>query len=243
MKNNRIWKSDKETIATFVKKFDENISHTFKQSLFNLVLFDSFDVAGDNAEAFYRMTRKKYPWLNMTFLISRSCFDWHRLEKDGFRLYPIDGQDVGELMKNASYILWSKDTSLFTHLYKNKFKSIFLSHGRTSMIYDCSEYYNKRLAKCVSYVSCTSKEEAQVVSMYTHGKVRTLVTGFPRHDLVLSKSQARKEHMESGRRRQILISFHYRPWELYKTDQSFLNSDYLRKVNEFLNSTELHELA
>ena len=111
------------------------------------------------------------------------------------------------------------------------------------MIYDCSEYYNKRLAKCVSYVSCTSKEEAQVVSMYTHGKVRTLVTGFPRHDLVLSKSQARKEHMESGRRRQILISFHYRPWELYKTDQSFLNSDYLRKVNEFLNSTELHELA
>ena len=164
------------------------MSHTFKQSLFNLVLFDSFDVGGDNAETFYRVAREKYPWLNMTYLISRNCPDWNRLKNDGFRLYPIDGEDIGEIFKNASYILWSKDTSLFKHLYANKKKSIFLSHGRTSLMYDCSKYYKDRLCKCSSYVSCTSSEEANVVSAYTDGRLTTLVTGFPRHDLVLSKS-------------------------------------------------------
>lgn len=201
MKDNKIWKSDKETIATFVRKFNKNMNHTYNQSLFNLVLFDSFDVAGDNAETFYRMAREQCPWLNMTFLISKDCPDWKRLEQDGFRLYPIDGDDVGELMKNASYILWSKDTSLFKYLYKYKKKSIFLSHGRTSLMYDCSEYYKNRLAKCVGYVSCTSDEEADVVNQYTDGKVTTLVTGFPRHDLILRKSRLRLEHSTSTKRK------------------------------------------
>lgn len=243
MKNNRIWKSDKETIATFVKEYNKNMDHTYRQSLFNLVLFDSFDVAGDNAETFYRMAREQYPWLNMTFLISRDSSDWDRLERDGFRLYPIDGDDVDVIMQNASYILWSKDTSLFKHLYKNKAKSIFLSHGRTSLMYDCSEYYKNRLSKCTSYVSCTSDEEASVVEKYTNGKVTPIVTGFPRHDLVLHKSKMRDEQMTEGSKKQVLISFHYRPWELYNTDRSFLNSDYLSGVNKFLNSRELKKLS
>lgn len=238
MKNNKIWKSDKETISIFVKSYNENMSHTYKQSLFNLVLFDSFDVAGDNAEMFYRAARQKYPWLNMTFLISQNCKDWNRLEMDGFRLFPIDGkdEDIAEFMKNASYILWSKDTSLFKHLWKNKAKSIFLSHGRTYNVYDCSQYYMNRLAKCTSYVSCTSDEEAEVVLRYSDGKVNPLVTGFPRHDFILSKSQKRNERMTPEDKKQALITFHYRPWELYHDDKSFLESDYLREVNAFLNS-------
>ena len=79
MKNNKIWKSDKETISIFAEKYNANMNHTFKSSLFNLVLFDSFDVAGDNAEMFYRLAKEKYPWLNMTFLISRTCPEWQRL--------------------------------------------------------------------------------------------------------------------------------------------------------------------
>ena len=44
-------------------------------------------------------------------------------------------------------------------------------------------------------------------------------------------------------KKQVLISFHYRPVELYKDNQSFLSSDYLHGVNEFLNSDELKKLS
>jgi len=79
MKNNKMFKSDKETISLFQKTYDKTHKTSFRQSMFNLVMFDSFDVAGDNAEALYRICRDKYPDIKMTFLISKNSSDWKRL--------------------------------------------------------------------------------------------------------------------------------------------------------------------
>ena len=49
--------------------------------------------------------------------------------------------------------------------------------------------------------------------------------------------------MKLGDKKQVLISFHYRPWELYNNDNSFASSEYLSGVNEFLNSREIKNLA
>ena len=75
MKNNKVWKSDKDTIGVFSNRFNQVMPYTFKQSLLNLVIFDSFDVAGDNGEAFYRYVRKTHPEIKLTFLLSKNCKD------------------------------------------------------------------------------------------------------------------------------------------------------------------------
>ena len=159
MKDNGVWKSDKDTISKFVKRFDKVMPYTYRESLFNLVIFDSFDVAGDNGEEFYRYIRDNHPNIKLTFFLSRKCTDWDRLKTDGFNLYPFEGPDVPRIMDNATYILWSKDMTYFKSMVTNRNKSIFVSHGRTSRIYDCSNYL-KTVSKAAKYVVCTSDEES-----------------------------------------------------------------------------------
>lgn len=238
MKDNGVWRSDKDTIFKFVKRFDKVMPYTYRESLFNLVIFDSFDVAGDNGEEFYKYVRDNHPNIKLTYLISRKCKDWDRLKKDGFNLYPFEGKDVPRIMDNATYILWSKDMTYFKSMIRNRNKSIFVSHGRTSRIYDCSNYL-KTVSNAAKYVVCTSDEESQVVKEYSSCRMIPLVTGFPRHDSILSKLE---KINDDGKTKQILISFHYRP-VIDKSEQEFKKSEYLKCVNEFLNSESLKKLV
>lgn len=45
----------------------------------NIVVYDSWDVAGNNGEFLYRKVREMRPDWKMTFLISDKCQDWERL--------------------------------------------------------------------------------------------------------------------------------------------------------------------
>ena len=240
MKNNKVWKSDKDTIGVFSNRFNQVMPYTFKQSLLNLVIFDSFDVAGDNGEAFYRYVRKTHPEIKLTFLLSKNCKDWNRLNCDGFNLYPFEGKDVERIMDNATYILWSKDMTYRNCMMKNRNKSIFISHGRTSRIYDCRSYMLS-VSSSAKYVVCVSDEEACVVRNYSDNNIIPLVTGFPRHDAILMKLNELDGNTDN-KKNQILISFHYRP-SIDKSEYDFKRSEYIRKVNEFLNCKQLKDLV
>ena len=52
----------------------------------SLVMWDSMDLAGDNAEYLYREIRNWFPEIKMTFLLSNTSKDWERLRKDNFNL-------------------------------------------------------------------------------------------------------------------------------------------------------------
>ena len=60
---------DSDVIQRFNKRFNEVMPHKFEQALkiaddlygMNLVLFDIYNRAGDNAEYLYRQVRELYP--------------------------------------------------------------------------------------------------------------------------------------------------------------------------------------
>lgn len=229
----RGWKSDAETIRAFIRAFNSSSDISFGDSMFNVVIFDSLTVAGDNGEHFYRVAREKYPWMKMTFVLSKNCSDWKRLEADGFNLYPFEGKDLETLMKNATYILWSKDTSKSRILRKYRDKSIFVSHGTTSLMYDVSFYLGGSVRRLAKYVCVNSQHEADVVRAYSNRGVLPIVTGFPRHDTLLRKSEANKK---LNKPKQVLLSFHYRGGSMDISRADFESSQYLSSINSLLNS-------
>ena len=54
MRENRMWSSDDKTIKIFTDEYNKEFSISFQELLFNLVIWDSYDIAGDNGECFYR---------------------------------------------------------------------------------------------------------------------------------------------------------------------------------------------
>ena len=236
----RGWKSDADTIRAFIQAFHSSSSVSFGDSMFNVVIFDSLTVAGDNGEHFYRVAREKYPWMKMTFVLSKNCPDWKRLEADGFNLYPFEGKDLSTLMKNATYILWSKDTSKSKLLQKYRDKSIFVSHGTTSWMYDVSFYLGGSVRRLAKYVCVNSQDEADVVRTYSKRGVLPIITGFPRHDTLLKKSEANKK---LNKPKQVLLSFHYRGGSMDISRKAFESSQYLSSINALLNSQKLKDLV
>ena len=211
--------------------------------MFNLVIWDSFNIAGDNGECLYRKVRKLYPNLKMTFLLSKTSKDWGRLKDDGFCLYPMEGKNLAFLVNNASYILWTKDTAknckeLTDTLIRNRDRSVFLQHGVTNKIYNDDFYFLNYIRKFSSYVCCTSEQEAEIINVYSKGSLKPLVVGFPRHDTIQDKLD---RYISRKKYKQIFISFHWRK-DILNT-RSLSKSEYLKNVNGFLNSQQLKKLA
>lgn len=82
--------SDPETMKAFETVYNKNTGRDLKNDLrqahridavqgMNLVMWDSINLAGDNAEYFYRKVKLLYPNIKMTFLLSRTSKDWNRL--------------------------------------------------------------------------------------------------------------------------------------------------------------------
>jgi hypothetical protein len=89
-----VCRNDLETINVFAKRYEEVYGDSFKKRVFNILVWDSWDIAGDNGEYLYRRVRELYPDMNMTFVLSRTSSDWDRLAADGFNLYPFEGDKL-----------------------------------------------------------------------------------------------------------------------------------------------------
>lgn len=198
-------RTDKEVVRMFERKFQKVMGNPFKEHLFNLVIWDSYDKAGDNGEQLYRRVRELYPWMKMTYLISNRSQDWNRLKNDGFCLYPMEGHDLPFLIRNASYILWTKDLGnqckdLTQALRENISKSVFLQHGVTSEVANDDFYFINYISRFASYVCCTSDHEEEIVRRYSRNRLKTLVFGFPRHDSIREKMMINRKDGD-GRRK------------------------------------------
>lgn len=78
----------------------------------NLVVMDSYDVAGDNGEYFFRKARDIDSSIDMVFLLSEESSDWDRLKNDGFNLCAIqNAKQVLSLMNGADYVLFARHIS------------------------------------------------------------------------------------------------------------------------------------
>ena len=139
--------SDLETIEVFAKVYERVCGMKFQDGLLNLVMFDSLNLAGDNAEYLYRQIRKLFPYVNMTFVIQRGQGDWDRLDRDGFNLMSYDDPDLQYFLNRATFILFSKDVKrIHASISEYRSNTIFLQHGIFSRINNCSFYAKGTIA-------------------------------------------------------------------------------------------------
>lgn len=80
-----------------------------------------------------------------------------------------------------------------------------------------------------------------MIDRYSGKKLKPLLLGFPRHDILLEKY--RSLDLEN-KPKQVFISFHWRVGgELDYSQNAFRRSSYLKDINELLNSQELKNLV
>ena len=231
-----MFKREGEVIPMFVKRYEQVTGSTFRDSLFNLVICDSFNLAGDNGEYFYRRVREIDPDIRMTFLISRGSRDCSRLLKDGFNIYPFEGDKLEFILNNASYILFSKDMGpnldAKDALCRHKDKTIFLQHGMTSRIYNDDFYFSQILNNYTEFSCCASEVERELLNIYSKGKIQPILCGFPRHDILLRKHQSSR----NPGKKSVFCEFHWRPD--IKTRSDMMKSQYRSDINAILNSPQ-----
>lgn len=216
-----------------------NFGHPLRDSLFNLVIADNVNSAGDNGEYFYRRMREVRPDVKMTFVISRKCRDWNRLEADGFNLVDCDSPGLETLLKGASWILFSNRINMSE---KFKEKCVFLQHGVLNLLNLGSENYmrNSIFGNMAHVVVTNNPIEIGLASKWSDYNFRKiLATGLPRHDLLLEKDETRRsspDHQKS-----VFISFHWR-WDL-RDMEKFKDSRYLYDVKRLLADSRWRELS
>lgn len=184
----------------------------------------------------------------MTFVLNRESRDWKRLERDGFNLYPFDGAGLEMLVKNASYVLWTKDPveenslkgTVRKLLSDNRSKSIFLQHGTLCDISNVDFYFKAVLNKLAASILCSSDSEWSVIWKYSSGGILPVTLGMPRHDTLMEKNIIRRNSQVC--QKQMMISFHWRVGWIDQSDENFVKSEYLNGVNAFLNDKKLEEL-
>lgn len=142
-------------------------------------------MAGDNGEYLYRRVRELYPEIRMVFLLSPGSKDWKRLSDDGFVLYPFQGESVDIVLKNATFICFSKNVPGKLRISKTirryRGKTLFLQHGVT---YCPSHYIKGNIQYIARFVCCTSEKEAENIRKSSE-MVKPVICGFPRHDTLL----------------------------------------------------------
>lgn len=155
------------------------------------VFMDRDNKADDNAEHLYRYVRDNKSTVRPFFLIRRRCRDWTRLRKQGFSLIPFGGIRHRLLMLNCEQFISSHVDAYLTNfmdrrLYGDmlRYRFTFLQHGVTKD--DLSNWLNEKDIDCFITAAPREAESIAGASRYKFSGREVVMTGFPRHDRLLS---------------------------------------------------------
>ena len=212
------------------------------------IIMDRDVQADDNAEHFYRYMMNYHPERECYFALNSDSHDWNRLEKEGFKLLEFGSHEFEKHLKKASKIISSHFDKYIQDYFKDEYehskKFVFLQHG---VIKDdmSNVLMYKRNMLCM--ITSTSDEYNSIVSnnsRYQLGKKEVVLTGLPRHDLLLkgNKSDSRTilimptwrvnivgEEIGNGNERTL--------------NPRFMDTDYAKNWCNFLHSQELASLV
>jgi glycosyltransferase involved in cell wall biosynthesis len=215
------------------------------------ILMDRVQKADDNAEHFCRWLLANHPKQPVYYVLDCRSKDWERLAREGFPLLAYRSQDHLSALNHAKWLISSHvdvpvidpfgTRSLFgvpTH------KVAFLQHGITKE--DISAWLNGISLDCM--VTCSHLEfESILKERYKFTQRELVLSGFPRHDTLLRKSNKQKSS------RTILICPTWREYlrlaPQYKKSitaeslEKFQKSDFFQKWNEITGSQTLARLA
>nr|AVE28264.1 TagF-like capsule polymerase Cps1B [Actinobacillus pleuropneumoniae serovar 1 str. 4074] len=154
------------------------------------LLMDRETKADDNAEHFYRYMQTHHPEQRCYFVLNKSSIDWQRLKKDKFNLVEFGSIEYERRLEKASKIISSHLEAHINNYFGDNYdfskKFIFLQHGITKD--DLSQWFNtkKNLSGVITATIPEYNSIVEELNKYKIGKKETFLTGFPRHDKLLS---------------------------------------------------------
>lgn len=162
------------------------------------VLMDGIEKADDNAEHLYRYMMETGQSDRAWFILSADSPDWPRLEAEGFQLLPFGSDDHIAAQLNADFFMSSHiDHNVINPVPRGNFADlahfqfVFLQHGVT--MNDLSHWLNQKPIRL--FVTAMPKEYSSIAhpdSPYVFTERETLLSGFPRHDSLISKADTAK---------------------------------------------------
>lgn len=193
------------------------------------------NTARDNGYHFFKYVRTNYPQINCYYAINKNCKDYQKIKNLGNVIqfgsfkhwvyylssrYNISSHKEG----NPNHLVFTL-IHLYMHLLNNR---VFLQHG---IIKDDAPmfYYKNTYFK---YFVCGAKREYEYISKnFGYPKENVIYTGLARFDNL---------HNNEINKKKILLIPTWRRWfELSNNDEIFINSEYFKKWNYFLNNETL----
>ena len=158
------------------------------------VLMDRSNNAHDNAEHLFRYLRAKRRDINAWFVVKRNSPDWKRLRAEGYKRLIAHGSLLWKLLcLNATHMISSHVDEYVVNPFPRRggwrWKYVFLQHGVTQA--DLSRWLNSK--KIDMLVTASRDEYAAIAgdgSNYAFTTHETVLTGFPRHDRLISLARS-----------------------------------------------------
>jgi len=213
------------------------------------VLMDRDDAADDNAEHLYRYLMKNGRVDRAFFVLREESADWDRLKTEGFKLLPFGSKEHVAALVNADvlasshadhFILWPVAKEWIQDLARYKY--VFLQHGVTK--HDLSNWLN---AKPIRLFVTAAPDEynsiANTSSNYLFSERETKLTGFPRHDRLLSRPQKRDAILIMPTWRRYLVGETTGAGMKREPMADFIRTQYARAWRDLLVSDRLRQLA
>ena len=215
------------------------------------IIQDRVHKADDSGEHFCRWIMHEHPDQPIYFILDPKSQDWQRLEREGFPLVAYRSKEHFMALGQARWLISSHvDRPVIdpmetkTLFGKPEYKVAFLQHGIIKE--DLSGWLNQ--VNLDFMVTSTKSEYDSIIhGRYKFTEREIVLTGLPRHDALLRKSQTRKPG------RTILVCPTWRE-HLRRTEahisglnpeeaRGFQQSDYFLAWNEVTGSRSLANLA
>lgn len=200
---------------------------------------DRQDAAGDNGEAlFYYLSKQPHKNIKKYFAISSTSADYNRLNSEK-NIIDRAGWRYKVLFLHAEKIISSQadDPVINPYGYRwnaisdlYQFDFVFLQHGIIKD--DLSNWLDRHAKNIKLFVTSSALEYSSIVNgNYGYAANQVKLTGLPRYDL-----------LESNPSKKIILAPTWRLGLTSISDEAFLESDFYRFYNSFMNDPGLVEV-
>ena len=193
----------------------------------------------DNAEHLFKYAVKQDDGVEKYFILDKNSSDFKRLNEIDENIIPFGSIKHKMLYLFSDKLISSHVDRIFLDPFDREnpefinslktFRRYFLQHGIIKD--DLSHWLRKYYHNLNLFVTSTDLERNSILnSYYNYDRDIVQVLGLPRYDNLKSEDV----------KKEILLM---PTWRSYlKTDEDFLNSDYFKRLNSFLNNEKLIEI-
>ncbi|MGL6605763.1 CDP-glycerol glycerophosphotransferase family protein [Aeromonas hydrophila] len=155
------------------------------------LLMDRDTQADDNAEHLYKYIQSNIPEEKIYFVLSKKSHDWERLKNLNFNLIEFGSEEHEQALMGCDKVISSHADKYVTNYLGPKMLQgrhfVFLQHGVTKD--DISGWMNQE-ESIDCFITASAAEYNSIHSdgsRYKYTKKNVVLTGFPRHDTLLSR--------------------------------------------------------